>query len=142
MKDCLFCKIVAGEIPCAKVFEDGSVLAFLDINPAAKGHTLVIPKKHFETLAEMPDAELGKLAIAVRDIAKAVVKETKTQGFNVVQSNGTAAEQEIPHVHFHIVPRFVGDGIGMRWKRAKYSSGAEMAGLAEKILKLTENERR
>ena len=135
--DCLFCRIVRGEIPCAKVFEDKNALAFLDINPASKGHTLVIPKKHFETLAEMPDNELKKLAIAVRDIAKAVVRETKTRGFNVVESNGTAAEQEIPHVHFHIVPRFKGDGIGMHWKRAKYSGDAEMSGLAEKILKLT-----
>lgn len=105
MDNCIFCKIVAGEIPSTKVYEDETVFVFLDIRPVSPGHTLVIPKKHFENFAAAPDEVLAKLMSAAKKIGLAVMSGTNASGFNLSTANGTAAGQEVMHLHFHIIPR-------------------------------------
>lgn len=120
MENCIFCKIVRGEIPCAKIYEDSEILAFLDIMPVNKGHTLVIPKEHHETLVDIPAEKLKGLIGELYKITGAVVSATKADGFNVFMNNKKVAGQEVPHAHFHIVPRFEGDGISNKWPHKKY----------------------
>ncbi|RLI98656.1 MAG: hypothetical protein DRO99_00260 [Candidatus Aenigmatarchaeota archaeon] len=103
---CLFCRIARGEIPAKKVYEDADTLAFLDINPRNPGHTLVIPKKHYETLMEMPDGEAGNYFASIKKLASMVMKGVNAQGISVANSNGQAAGQVVAHVHFHVIPRF------------------------------------
>ncbi len=107
--DCVFCAIAAGEIPCFKVYEDESVLAYLDINPFAKGHTLVIPKAHAADLQSIDDAALADLVVHVKRIAAHVKEALGCDGYNIMQNNGAAAGQTVRHIHFHIVPRWEGD---------------------------------
>ncbi|NIO22671.1 MAG: HIT domain-containing protein [Candidatus Aenigmarchaeota archaeon] len=109
-EECLFCKIVAGEIPSEEVYSDGDFIAFLDINPRNPGHTLVIPRKHYNTILEMPDSEVADLSRVVKKIAIAVKKGTNADGISIGQSNERAAGQVIPHVHFHVIPRFASEG--------------------------------
>jgi histidine triad (HIT) family protein len=109
-KECIFCRIVRGEIPCKKVFEDGESFAFLDINPRNPGHVLVIPRKHRETIMDMDEEDSGVLFMAVRKVAGKVMAATKAQGMSIAQSNGPAAGQVVSHVHFHIIPRFANEG--------------------------------
>ena len=111
MKDCIFCKIVKGELPCYKIYEDDNFLAFLDIQPISKGHTLIIPKKHYNTFAETPAELLAKMIQVVHKIGQAVKKATNADGFNIGLNNGSAAGQIIMHTHFHIIPRFNDDGL-------------------------------
>jgi histidine triad (HIT) family protein len=123
-EDCIFCKIVKGKVPSTKLYEDEKVLAFLDIQPAAKGHALVIPKKHYRVLLDMPHEELEAVMKAVQKVASAImVSEPGVQGFNVIQSNGEVAGQVIPHVHFHIVPRRAEDSLSFEWQRGKAEEG-------------------
>lgn len=121
MADCVFCKIINGEIPCVKVYEDKEVLAFLDISPVNKGHTLVIPKKHYEVITEVPQKTFTKLMAELHTIATAVVIATNAEGFNIINNNKKVASQEVPHVHFHIIPRFSDDTFGHKWPTVKYS---------------------
>ena len=107
--DCVFCAIAAGEIPCFKVYEDESVLAYLDINPFAKGHTLVIPKAHAADLQGIDDAALAELVVRVKRVAAHVKDALGCDGYNILQNNGAAAGQTVRHIHFHIVPRWDGD---------------------------------
>ncbi len=109
--DCIFCKIVAGEIPCTKVFEDELVLAFMDISPLNKGHVLVVPKEHFGTVLEMTAPLYGHCASVLCTLAKAAQKALEPDGINFMQLNGKAANQMVPHVHMHLVPRWEGDGL-------------------------------
>lgn len=132
MVDCVFCKIVKGEIPSAKLYEDDEVLAFLDIAPVNKGHALVIPKKHYENLYDLPEEEFLKVASVVKRVAGAVKKATNAQGINVLQANEKAAGQEVMHFHVHIIPRFLEDGSGFKWPKKEYSEG-EMKEFQEKI---------
>lgn len=119
-EECIFCKIVKGEIPSTKLYEDENVLGFLDIAPAAKGHALVIPKKHYATLLDMPHEELKNVAEAVQKIAAAtMVALPGVEGFNVLQSNNEVAGQVISHVHFHIIPRHKEDKINFAWEHGK-----------------------
>ncbi|MCL1939849.1 MAG: HIT family protein [Desulfovibrionaceae bacterium] len=129
---CIFCKIIAGEIPCARVYEDENVLAFLDINPIAKGHTLVVPKGHFPTLLELPESEGEALLKALRLVAGAVKKETGAGGFNCVQNNFAPAGQMVFHSHWHIIPRFDNDGLP-DWPGGQYADTDEMQQLARSI---------
>ncbi len=110
--DCIFCAIAAGEIPSFKVYEDDLVLAYLDINPFAKGHTLVIPKRHAADIVEADDEMLASVIVRVRKIAAHVKEVLGCDGFNVLQNNGEAAGQTVRHLHFHIVPRWKGDPLG------------------------------
>jgi len=123
MADCIFCKIVAGQIPSAKVFENDSVLAFMDINPLAPGHVLVIPKGHCERLSEMSAADCAEIGKALPVVSRAVVAATTAEGFNVYQTNGACAGQQVGHVHFHVIPRNPGDGLGYRWTPRRYGEG-------------------
>ncbi len=110
MVECPFCGIVAGKIPAFKVWEDGSSLAFLDINPRNPGHTLVIPKKHIEGLLELSEEDAANLFLAVHRVAKMVKTGTKADGISISLSSGQAAGQLVPHVHFHVIPRFLNEG--------------------------------
>jgi len=114
-EDCIFCKIVAGEIPCTRVWEDEQCLAFMDIGPLADGHTLLIPKKHYEVIGEMPPDEVAHLGRQVPGLARAVEEAMAADGLNVLQSNGSVAGQVVGHVHIHFIPRVPNDGLGYRW---------------------------
>jgi histidine triad (HIT) family protein len=117
MSDCIFCKIINGEIPSAKVYEDENVLAFLDISQVTKGHTLVIPKVHKENVYELTDEIAANVFTAVPKIAKAIKSAYDPIGLNVLQNNGEAAGQSVFHFHMHLIPRFgKGDGFGAVWK--------------------------
>lgn len=117
MSDCIFCKIVNGDIPAAKVFENEYVFAFLDISQVTKGHTLVIPKVHKENLFELTPDIAKNLFESVPAIAKALKKEYQPLGLNLVNNNGDAAGQTVYHFHMHLIPRYgQGDGFGAVWK--------------------------
>lgn len=134
MPDCIFCKIVAGEIPSHKVYEDDEALAFLDINPVNPGHTLVIPKIHYPDLLNTPAPALAALMAAIRQIAPGILKAVGAEGFNLGVNNGRAAGQIIFHTHFHIMPRFSSDG-------HKLWHGQEMTGekLGEIVERIRDN---
>ena len=104
--DCIFCAIAANEIPSFKVYEDELVVAYLDINPFTKGHTLVIPKTHSAGLLDTDDALLGEIIVRVKKVAAHLKSALPCDGFNILQNNGEAAGQTVKHVHFHIVPRY------------------------------------
>ncbi|SFB95670.1 histidine triad (HIT) family protein [Bacillus sp. OV322] len=117
MSDCIFCRIVQGDIPSTKVFENEHVLAFLDISQVTKGHTLVIPKIHKENIYELTPEIASRLFESVPQIAKAINQELKPIGLNVLNNNGEAAGQSVFHYHMHLIPRYgEGDGFGAVWK--------------------------
>lgn len=117
MSDCIFCKIINGEIPSAKVYEDEDVYAFLDISQVTKGHTLVIPKAHHANVYELPEDVAGKLFAVIPKITNAVKKAYNPIGLNLLNNNGEAAGQTVFHYHLHIIPRYgKGDGFGAVWK--------------------------
>lgn len=109
--DCIFCKIVAGEIPSVKIYEDDRVLAFMDINPLNDGHILIIPKAHAATIHEITETDFLAVMSATHKLAAAVQKTLAPEGINILQLNGEAANQVVPHLHVHIVPRWSGDGL-------------------------------
>jgi len=128
--DCLFCKMVAGQIPVTKIYEDEIVLSFLDIGPISDGHALVIPKQHFEKLHDCPAELLGRVFSCLGKIAGAVATTVNSDGYNLLCNNGRAAGQLIEHLHFHIIPRNTGDRLFSRWPSYKYEAGEieEIAG--------------
>jgi len=128
--NCIFCRIVAGELPAFKVYEDAETLAFMDIGPIIKGHTLVIPKQHFDPITATPEPVLTQLLAVVKKIAQAQMNGLRADGVNVMQANGTAAGQVVPHVHFHVIPRFATDGHRWNWAAKKYDDPNEMKKLA------------
>lgn len=107
--NCIFCKIVRKEIPAEVVYEDGETMAFLDINPNSHGHTLVIPKGHFENIYTVPAEEWARTMLTVQKIAPAVKMASQADGLNIVMNNEAAAYQEIPHAHIHLIPRHFND---------------------------------
>jgi histidine triad (HIT) family protein len=131
--DCIFCKIVNGELKSSKVYEDEHTLAFLDISPVNYGHTLVIPKKHYENLEAIPDAELCEVIRTVKKVGLAIKKGLGVEGYNVQLNNDPAAGQVVPHIHFHITPRTKGDGLSL-WPQGRYADG-EAEEAMEKIKK-------
>jgi histidine triad (HIT) family protein len=133
-EDCIFCQMVAGQIPVTTIYEDEVVLSFLDIGPISDGHTLVIPKQHFEKLHECPSELLCQVFMRIGKIAGAVVAAMNSDGYNLLCNNGRAAGQLIDHLHFHIVPRNTGDGVFNRWPSFKYEDG-KIEELAEVIRK-------
>jgi len=132
-QSCIFCRIIKGEIPAARVYEDEHVLAFMDIGPVVKGHTLVIPKSHHNPLMETPPEVLHQLISVVQKIARAQMKGLQADGINVSQANGEAAGQVVPHIHFHVIPRFTADGFHGNWIPKKYDSPEEMNDFAGRI---------
>jgi histidine triad (HIT) family protein len=133
MEDCIFCKIVDGKMPAAKVYEDDKVLIFLDIMPANKGHCLVVPKKHSETLVEASDEDLAAAIKAAKKAAKALSLSLGA-AFNIVMNNGKEAGQVVNHSHIHIIPRFQKDRLRIKWSHLKYE-GDEIKEYADKIKK-------
>jgi histidine triad (HIT) family protein len=131
--DCIFCKIVAGDIPAYKVYEDDKVLAFLDIAPVNYGHTLVIPKEHFVNLEEIPEDKLTAVVAVVKKIGQALKQGLGVVGYNVQLNNDPVAGQVVPHLHFHVIPRQAGDGLRL-WPQGKYADG-EAEEVVEKIKK-------
>lgn len=121
--NCIFCKIVGGEIPSSVVLETDALIAFLDVGPLADGHLLVIPKQHYTTLLDMPSEDCAQLAGALPQLGAALMAVTGAEGFNVLQNNGPVAGQAVDHVHFHLIPRRGGDGLGYRWKPGSYAEG-------------------
>ena len=136
MEDCLFCKIVKGEIPCFKVYEDEVVMAFMDIGPIIEGHVLVIPKTHFENLFNIEEDVLKKVFIVAKRIALRMKEVLGVNGVNLHQSNGKAAGQSVMHFHVHILPRKQEDKIDLNayWKTvAPEMEKQDIAELAEKL---------
>lgn len=131
--DCIFCRIVAGSLPCVRLFEDGDVLAFMDIGPIVKGHALVIPKAHRDPITDLSPDLLGRVMAMVQRVAAAQRRGLKADGVNVHQANGAAAGQVVPHVHVHVIPRFNGDGHRWNWTSTRYADDAEMAATAARI---------
>ncbi len=130
---CVFCKIVEGQIPAMRVYEDDAVLAFLDIGPLAEGHLVLIPRDHYVRLEDMPDELLARVAPIFSRLARAVQKVSGADAYNLLQNNGRAAGQEVMHVHFHIIPRKPADGLGFRWKASKYE-GDRGRQIAEQLI--------
>lgn len=129
--DCLFCKIVAGEIPSHTVYEDADTMAFLDIHPNNPGHSLVIPKRHSENLYDMDDHALAAVMRAVQKVARAIKAAVQADGVNIAMNNETAAGQVIFHPHMHVIPRFAEDGY-KHWPQRTYKEG-EAEEIAKKI---------
>jgi histidine triad (HIT) family protein len=128
MADTVFAKILRGEIPCHRIYEDDAVLAFLDVNPLSRGHALVIPKEPAATLDQLSDDAAAALGRVLPRIARAVLAATGARAFNVLQNNGSAAHQIVFHVHFHIIPKHDdGSGLGLGWKPGPLADGAQLA---------------
>jgi histidine triad (HIT) family protein len=132
-KNCIFCSIIEGREPSVEIQRDNGFLVLMDKYPINPGHALLMPTKHYETLLQMPPAEVGKLYSLVPTIAKAIVSAVKADGFNVGQNNGIAANQIVPHVHVHIVPRFLDDSPDGKWPSRRVAPYAEITNIAEKI---------
>ena len=138
MEDCLFCKIIAGNIPAVKIYEDEHALAFLDINPNNHGHTLIVPKKHFKNMLEVPAEEFALLAPAMAKVSKAVFKGMDAIGLNINVNNERPAGQIIFHLHIHIIPRFEGDRLRVWSRNVSYKDG-EMEEVAVRIQNALDN---
>jgi len=112
---CIFCKIVAGEIPCHKLYENDLTLAFMDINPANSGHALAIAREHWEDLYAIPEELIGATAVTAKLVAEAVKRTVEPDGVNLVQANGAGAAQSVAHFHIHVLPRVAGDELKLNW---------------------------
>lgn len=139
---CIFCSIVGGRSPGVTIFHNKDFLIIMDKYPINTGHTLVIPTKHYENLLTMPASEVGRLYTLIPAVAKAVVSAVKADGFNVGQNNGIAANQIVPHVHVHIVPRFIDDSPDGKWPARRVANTVELAKVAEKINREYQSQRR
>ena len=132
MENCIFCKIAHGVIPSATIFENDDVRVIMDINPAAKGHAILLVKKHVANIFELDPDTAGRIFSVVPKVAAAIKKVTGCDGLNILQNNGTAAGQTVFHLHIHFIPRFENDKILMGWKPGSYADG-EAAEIAAKI---------
>lgn len=132
MSETIFSKIIRGDIPCHKIYEDDRVLAFLDIGPISKGHTIVIPKEAVATLDQLSDESSAAIGRVLPRLCRAVIKGTGAKAYNVLQNNGMAAHQAIFHVHFHIIPKFSDSGLGINWPAGQLKAEDGKL-LAEKI---------
>lgn len=124
MSDCIFCKLANGEIPTATLYEDDDFRVILDAGPATKGHCLILPKKHYADIYEIPDELLGKAAVLARKMSKRLTKAFGCDGLNVVQNNKPAAGQTVFHFHIHLIPRYLDDGQHILWKPGTLSEQA------------------
>lgn len=123
-ENCIFCKIVAGEIPSKTIYEDELFKVIMDVSPATKGHCLVLPKNHYATLFELGEEETKALLPVAKKVATKMKDALNCDGFNLVQNNGEVANQTVPHFHLHLIPRYVGDGNEEKisWNHAELSS--------------------
>ncbi len=130
---CIFCSIINDELDAIRVFENSDFIAFMDKYPINRGHTLILPKNHHESIFTMSDDEVGKLFSAVSFLAKGIIKALDANGLNIGQNNGKAANQIVPHVHVHIIPRYSYDSPNGRWPSRNLISDEELEKIAEKI---------
>jgi histidine triad (HIT) family protein len=141
-KPCVFCQIIGKQIPAKIVYEDGSIIAFLDINPLSPGHTLIVPKKHVENIFDIDEKDLQHIFTIAKKISLKIKGRLQADGVNFLQASGKGAEQIIPHFHLHVVPRKEGDGINLNewWKtKAKKLEDSKLDEIA-KLLKIEESE--
>ena len=134
-EDCIFCKIVRGEVPAEKIYEDENTLAFMDLRPVSRGHALVIPKNHSADFLSAQDTDLINATKTAQKVAAAIMKGIGASGINITSNNGSAAGQVIFHLHFHIIPRFANDGL-KPWehKESESKTRAELAEIIKKNL--------
>ncbi len=133
MENCIFCKIVKGEIDSAKIWEDGDVLVFLDVKPFTKGHALVIPKQHFENIFDIDENVLQKTIVVAKNIAQTLKKSLPAPAVNLMNSSGGEAGQEVMHFHLHVIPRSENDGISFHQESHQKLSFEELKTLAKEI---------
>lgn len=131
-QDCIFCKISSGQIPSVKIFENDTILAFLDVGPVSDGHLLVIPRQHCGRLDQALPETMAQIAQVLPMLAAAVQRAMNADGYNVLCNNGSSAGQVVEHLHFHIIPRRQDDGVFNRWPSYQYAEG-KAAQIAEKI---------
>jgi histidine triad (HIT) family protein len=129
--DCIFCKIAAGEIPSSTVYEDENFRAILDLSPASKGHTLILPKQHADNIMDLDSTSAAKVLPVASKIGKAMLTGLNCDGFNVIQNNGEAAGQTVMHFHVHVIPRYQNDGCIAAWTPGKDD---DMENTAKKII--------
>ncbi len=132
--NCIFCKIAAGEIPSATLYEDQDFRVILDVAPASKGHMLILPKQHYANICEMPEELTGKAFILAKKMAGKLETTLKCDGVNIVQNNHEAAGQTVFHFHIHLIPRYADDQVGLGWKMGKLTD----ADRDEIVKKITE----
>lgn len=131
---CIFCKIANGTIPCYKVYEDNEIIAFLDVNPASKGHTLVLPKEHFTAITTCPKNILDHAFEVAQLIAQAQISQLGATGCNVITNCGRSAGQTVPHFHIHVIPRYDDDGLKLEFPPRQLTNG-EMENVVSTIKK-------
>jgi histidine triad (HIT) family protein len=136
IRNCIFCRIIQKDIPNAIIYENEKFLAFMDKYPINLGHTLIVPKQHYNNILEMPIEIVGEMYSLVPQLAKAITSVINSDGFNINQNNGKSANQIVPHVHVHIVPRYSAEKIKGQWPTRKIAKMQDLQGLAKKI---TEN---
>lgn len=140
-EDCLFCKIAKGEIHSATVYEDSHFTVILDVNPATKGHCLIIPKEHFDNIYDLDGETAGKLFALATCIARAMKDALKCDGLNLVQNNGEVAGQTVNHFHLHLIPRYEGDGLNLNWPQQEIS-GEQLEEIRQSIKSQSNNKGR
>ena len=123
VQDCIFCKIIAGEVPCVKIYENDHVLSFLDIGPVSEGHILVVFKQHTCSVDQTAPLAMAEIAKVLPRLAGSVKNAMAADGYNVLCNNGRDAGQVVKHVHFHVIPRVAGDGVFDRWPAGQYAQG-------------------
>jgi len=133
--DCIFCKIIAGEIPAVKVLDEELVIAFMDINPSSKGHMLVVPKRHAENIFQISEGDLATLIKAVKKCAGAAKDALRAEGVTILQLNGKASDQIVPHLHVHVIPRWENDGLSVSTWEMKPGDMEEINDIARKVKK-------
>lgn len=131
METCIFCKIVKGEIPCEKIWENENVLVFLDTSPATEGHALVIPKKHYENIFDIPNRFLSEIIETAKKIAELLKDKMGAEGINLLNSNNLVAQQEVFHYHLHVIPRYSRDKFRIDFKNK--TENKNLKKIAEKI---------
>jgi len=131
--DCIFCKIIKGDIPAEKVYEDDDVVAFLDVNPRSLGHTMVIPKIHVSNFLELPDEKIEPFFKGVKIVSEMIEKALNPSGYTMGLNHGEVSGQVVDHLHFHIIPRFEGDNGGSIQDVVNNPPEEDLAGIAEKI---------
>lgn len=133
-QECIFCKIANGEIPSATIYENSDFRVILDVAPANKGHALIIPKEHFKDIFDIDAVTAGKLFSLATEVARAMKSVLKCDGMNIVQNNGSIAGQTVFHFHMHLIPRYEGDGVELRWTQGE-TVPEELQELAKAIRK-------
>jgi histidine triad (HIT) family protein len=131
--ECIFCKIISGEIPAVKVLDEELVIAFMDINPSSKGHMLVVPKNHAENIFQISEGDLEAVTHAVKRCAKAVKEVLNAEGVTILQLNGKASDQIVPHLHVHVIPRWENDGLSVSAWEMKPGDMEQIQAIAKKI---------